>query len=137
MRCAHSLKGSAANLGIKRVESRALQLELACNNSAGAATIDELLQKVSAELIPVISALQALPMYDFAHAAQAKVESLPAFALLKQLRDEWADDDSQAQDTKRRYLSVVGPLPGQLAKLVENFEFKSALELLNSAPQLS
>jgi HPt (histidine-containing phosphotransfer) domain-containing protein len=61
IRCAHSLKGGAANLGIKGVESRALQLELACKTQADAATIDRLLQDVLAELTPILAGLQALP----------------------------------------------------------------------------
>ncbi len=109
IRSAHSLKGSAANLGIKGVESRALQLELACKNQADAATINDLLQNVIAELNPVIEALQALPHNEFAQVAMVQMDALTRAALLQQLRDELADDNSQAQDTMLRYLSLINP----------------------------
>jgi hypothetical protein len=61
-------------------------------------------------------------------------------ALWQQLRNELADDDSQAQDNLRRYLLAIKPLPlhlMRLAGLVENFEFRAALALLNSTPELT
>jgi HPt (histidine-containing phosphotransfer) domain-containing protein len=140
IRSAHSLKGSAANLGIKGVESRALQLELACKTQADAATIDRLLQDVLAELTPVLAGLQALPNNEFAQAASVQMDGLARSALWQQLRDELTDDDSQAQDTLRRYLSAIKPLPPHLARLaglVENFEFRAALALLDSTTELT
>jgi CheY-like chemotaxis protein len=136
MRCAHSLKGSAANLGIKGVETRALELELACKDVPDSLHIDALLQKVVAELAPVITALQDLASADLTQPAPLQADTQTGTALLLQLLDELADDDAQAQDTMRQLLATGTPLQQglqELPALIENFEFKSALELLDSA----
>ncbi len=56
-RCAHSLKGSAANIGAKAVAAIAAELEQACKVQASPTIIDALRDKVGAELKTVLSGL--------------------------------------------------------------------------------
>jgi HPt (histidine-containing phosphotransfer) domain-containing protein len=57
---AHSLLGSAANLGIKWVAAAAATLELACQEKAPQARLEVLRDQVLLELAPVLAGLQQL-----------------------------------------------------------------------------
>ena len=57
---AHSLLGSAANLGIKWVAAAAAPLELACQEKAPQARLEVLRDQVLLELAPVLAGLQQL-----------------------------------------------------------------------------
>ncbi|MBA1446230.1 MAG: Hpt domain-containing protein [Gammaproteobacteria bacterium] len=57
MRTAHSLKGSAANIGATTLGDAALALEMACHEHNSEDEISERLKKVTAELDPLIAGL--------------------------------------------------------------------------------
>ncbi len=57
MRAAHSLKGSAANIGATTLGDAALALEMACHEYNSEDEISERLKKVTAELDPLIAGL--------------------------------------------------------------------------------
>lgn len=63
-RLAHTLRGTAATVGAKGVQDAAERLELACNQRASEAQLDELLGQVLAELQPVLDGLQSLAGED-------------------------------------------------------------------------
>ncbi|MBL3601821.1 MAG: PAS domain S-box protein [gamma proteobacterium endosymbiont of Lamellibrachia anaximandri] len=57
MRAAHSLKGSAANIGATTLRDAAQELEMACNEHNSDDEISEVLKKVTTELDPLIAGL--------------------------------------------------------------------------------
>ena len=59
-RCAHSLKGEAGNIGAKAVVAAAAELEGACSDQAPPDRLDELRDRVVAELKPVLAGLAKL-----------------------------------------------------------------------------
>ncbi len=60
VRCAHTLKGTAANIGASGVQDRAAKLERACGAGAAPETIDALLEDVVAELFRVEKELEKI-----------------------------------------------------------------------------
>jgi polar amino acid transport system substrate-binding protein len=78
-RCAHTLKGVAANIGAEQVREAAAALEAACQEDLDqeATALQALLEQTVAALAPVIAGLQALdesPQPDSASAATAASE---------------------------------------------------------------
>ncbi|MBL3588589.1 MAG: PAS domain S-box protein [gamma proteobacterium endosymbiont of Lamellibrachia anaximandri] len=57
VRAAHSLKGSAANIGATTLRDAAQELEMACNEHNSDDEISEVLKKVTTELDPLIAGL--------------------------------------------------------------------------------
>ena len=58
-RCAHTLKGTAANIGAKGLETAAERLEKACEESSSAEQLKHLLEETMKELAPVLESVSA------------------------------------------------------------------------------
>ena len=136
MRCAHTLKGNAGNIGAKGVQVVAGDLEEACKNRVGDSQIQDLLAQVVLELEPVISSLAALegstmsgssPTLSFdPEQIQQKLDAL------KRLLEE---NDGDAGDCLVDILEQVQGSPAslqlkQVLKHIENYDFDIALENL-------
>jgi CheY-like chemotaxis protein len=154
MRAAHTLRGTAGSIGAKAVQAAAQALELACNEQAPAQQVTKLLEKVLAELAPVIVGLQqisegtlatgggratgALALAPGNAAVQTRVPMDAAqlqqgVARLKILLEE---SDSKAGDLVRELVDAAtgSPLEAELklaAKSIADFDFDAALELLS------
>ncbi len=139
-RAAHTLRGTAGNIGARGVQAAAGQLEQACNEHAPAERIAELLRKTLAELVPVISGLQSA---DAATASPQEAETsataavvLPEHtAVLKKLQTLLEDNDAEAADLLVALLDSLGasPLARALKPVgvaIESFDFDTALEKL-------
>ncbi|MBB1075831.1 response regulator [Rhodoferax sp. 4810] len=137
-RCAHTLKGTAGNIGAKGVQAAAAALERACDDHAPDEQIDALLANTLAELAPVIAGLQAVggsePVADQTKPAAAlpAAELEHALAKLKRLLE---DSDSEAGDVAEALLNKLAgtALAGQLqpvAVAITDFDYDAALELL-------
>jgi HPt (histidine-containing phosphotransfer) domain-containing protein len=143
-RAAHTLKGTAGNIGAKALQTAAGELEHACKEKAAAEEIEALLQKVLAELAIVMPGLEKVPGgtqsagtgETAAVAPQApalpEAELTACFAKLKSLLEE---SDSEAGDVLNELLDKLGnaPLAKQLkpvAAAIEGFDFDTALEKL-------
>ncbi len=141
-RAAHTVKGVAANLGAKQVQSAASSLEEIIRHRGGPEETGAALRKLAEVLVPLLASLsEALPapVSD----APAPAPSVPvdpaesreaADALLRLL----ADFDSSAADFIEERRDALFPLlPGgawsEFRKLVENYDFSTAEERLTKA----
>ncbi|QKY01483.1 response regulator [Janthinobacterium lividum] len=146
-RVAHTLRGTAGNIGAKGVAATATALELACKASVTEAELAALLTAVENELAPVLLGLAALGNYTAAAentraVAIAAAPALPpdAAATLAQLRKLLADSDTAALDVLETLESQAAghPLARQLRKVsqaIERFDFDAALESLDAVVQ--
>jgi PAS domain S-box-containing protein len=146
-RVAHTLRGTAGNVGAKGVAATATALELACKAGVAEAELVALLTAVENELAPVLSGLVALGNYAAAAentpaeaTAAAPALTPDAAATLAQLRKLLADSDTAALDVLETLESQVTghPLARQLRKVsqaIERFDFDTALEALDAVVQ--
>ena len=136
MRCAHTLKGNAGNIGAKGVQLAAAELEAACRNQETQSQIQELLAKVVLELGPVISSLQSLIGSAVSKKERGIAINPEEFQkkldLLKFLLEE---SDGDAVDCLNDILEQTHSDPialelKQVMKSIENYDFDQALENL-------
>jgi CheY-like chemotaxis protein len=149
-RAAHTLKGTAGNIGAKGVQSAAGELEHACLEHAPAARIDTLLAQVLDQLQPVIAGLQAiggavLPATSAAaSSAESPVNPVSAVdaavlqAALQRLTALLKDSDADAGDAVDDVLELAkgSQLAFKLKRVaaaVADFDFDAALAQLEQA----
>lgn len=137
IRCAHSLKGMAGNIGAQRLQDAAKSLESGCNSDLPEPEIDDLLGKVIEFLDPVLAGLEEF------FANRDSDESATVFAaqdeykhLLPKLRELVEDSDTEAANVLRELLSFsnLGSVTEKLRliqKAVINYDFDEALEIMN------
>jgi HPt (histidine-containing phosphotransfer) domain-containing protein len=136
-RCAHTLKGTAGNIGAKGVQAAAAELEHACQEGKPTEEIDALLQKALAELAIVMPGLSKVGAGGTA-AVETKVPAIPEAelnAMLGKLKGLLEDSDSEAGDVLSELLDKLGnaPLAKQLkpvAAAIDGFDFDAALDKL-------
>ena len=139
-RAAHTLKGTAGNIGAKGVQATAADLEHACMEGKAADEIETLFQKVLAELAVIMPGLEEVAASGTAAATPAKPSAIPdaevksALAKLRQLLE---DSDSEAGDLLSELLDKLGhtSLAQKLkpvAANIDSFDFDAALETLNA-----
>jgi two-component system sensor histidine kinase/response regulator len=137
-RAAHTLKGTAGNIGARGVQAAAEALEHACKEQAAAEQIEALLQAALAEIARVMPGLQEIG------AGGTAVVPIPAPGIpeaqlragLTKLKGLLEDSDSEASDLLSELLNKLSgsPLEKQLklvADAVEGFDFDAALEKLS------
>jgi PAS domain S-box-containing protein len=137
-RTAHTLRGTAGNIGARALASAAAALESACKAGAGADDIAPLLAVVEQELTTVLAGLAKLDgaatqaVAEDA-AAQASAPLSPQVsAMLVRLRLLLADSDTGAMDLLEALETLADgqPLARQLRKVsqqLERFDFDAAL----------
>lgn len=100
-RTAHTVKGVAANLGVKSVQAAAGELEKALHESADAARLDTLRQQFAAVLTPFVDRLRAAlgdePAAPIAPAAVA-VDPAQLKLVVAQMTKHLAEFDAAASD---------------------------------------
>jgi HPt (histidine-containing phosphotransfer) domain-containing protein len=142
-RAAHTLKGTAGNIGAKALQAAAGELEHACKDGKAAGEIDALFQKALAELELIMPGLESVgrePAVPVKVGAGNTAPSMPEAefkAALDKLKGLLEDSDSEAGDLLSDLLDKLGiaPLAAQLkpvAAAIENFDFDVALDQLNS-----
>jgi len=135
-RLAHTLKGTAGNIGARGVQQAAQELEQACQQGAARIELDGLLAGVLVELDPLLMALRALD--SAAPAALAHPELVPvAAAPLARLRHLLADSDSEAAELWEGQLDQFkAALPDhwrRIANELGNLDLEAALAALDEA----
>lgn len=136
MRCAHTLKGNAGNIGAKGVQRVAGELEEACKNHEAGVQIQNLLAQLLIELRPVIESLATLEGNGINSAPQgASLDTEQLKNKLDTLRLLLEDSDGDAGDCLNDILEQVQASPvalelKQILRHIENFDFDIALENL-------
>jgi len=136
IRCAHTLKGVAGNIGAKQVQEAAEQLELAVHNNASEQKIKLLLSDINEVLNPVLAGLD-----DFKNVGTAKkdkntsIEMEKLIPLLKNLRELLEEDDTDAGQVVDEISQLQGlqtfSIPIQdLTEAIDGYDFEQALEEL-------
>jgi len=140
-RVAHSLRGSAGNIGARSLAAAAAALELACKAGTNEAMVAQCLMEVEQELGPVLLGLAALntaPSSASSMDTPASTAIPPqAASLLLRLRTLLADSDTAALDAlgELEDLAQGHPLAQQLRRIsleVERFDFDAALTALDA-----
>ena len=145
-RCAHTLKGTAGNIGAKALYDAASALEQACKGHAAEAQIEVLLQAVLAQLNPVLQGLQGLTGEKRAgeegarHAApsvRGLPDSVDVQSALGRLAELLQHNDAEASDVLDQLESQVAGTPlaaglAPVAQALAEFDFDNALLRLNA-----
>ena len=133
LRAAHTLKGTAGNIGATGVQAAADELERACLHGAGANEIAGLVENTQRALVTVLAGLQELeaaPAGPVVAAEPGQIDAgIARLALL--LRDN--DPDAVQFAAELAALgsgSAAGEMLAELARVVEGFDFEAALGLL-------
>lgn len=135
-RCAHTLRGTAATIGAKRVQEAAEQLELACQQVALDVQIDERLRLVLDALKPVLQALQALPDEGTSPTAQPPnaVDAEKLSAVRMRLIELLQRGDAAVIDLCEQQEALLSAAyPTQWKKIIGSvnmFDFEAALALV-------
>ncbi len=135
-RAAHTLKGTAGNIGARGVQAAAAELERACHEGRPAAEVDVLLARVLAELEPVMTGLQQVGTGEAAPPVTAP--GLPAEKLqaaLDRLTALLEDNDAAAGDLLSELLDKIEGTPQARAlkpviDAIGAFDFDEALAKL-------
>ncbi|MEW6164243.1 MAG: PAS domain S-box protein [Pseudomonadota bacterium] len=136
-RCAHTLKGTAGNIGAKGVQEAAQQLELACKESQSQDVIDALLARTLEALGPVLAGLEKVSSGGTATESSGAAMADPAQvqALLDRLRVLLADSDTEAGDVIEELMPLVKGTPRaaglrKVAAAIAEYDFDAALDAL-------
>lgn len=136
MRCAHTLKGNAGNIGAKAVQDVAGDLEQACKNRVSDSQIQDLLAQVLLELDPVISSLALLEGNGKSESSQPlSFDPEQIQQKLDTLQRLLEENDGDAGDCLGEILEQVQGSPAslqlkQVLRHIENYDFDIALENL-------
>jgi signal transduction histidine kinase/CheY-like chemotaxis protein/HPt (histidine-containing phosphotransfer) domain-containing protein len=140
-RCAHTLKGTAGNVGARRLQGFAGQLEQACAQQAQEVHINELLALTQVELEVVMQGLEQLnsPAKRESDSVVAPVDSQKLALLTSQLHDLLQDCNSRAFDLCEEYQELfLAAYPSHWQSIAESlraFDFDAALASLVEATE--
>ena len=133
-RVAHTLKGLAGTLGAMGVQKAAHKLEMACRDHSE--FIDEALEKVLAELKPLLDGLETLDETS-SHLVESKTaesDNTDVEALIAELYALVSDDDTNAVDLANRLSPLMkhtdkADVFDKIAVAVSGYDFNLAREL--------
>ncbi len=136
-RLVHTLKGVAGNLGATELGLRAQQLEEAVRNHSTRGTLDHLSVAVERELTTLVVDILAVPE-EVQLAVRVSAEQ--ARELLDQLEGLLATSDYAGyaflRENGARLRAVLGEQIMEIERLIERFDFESALTLLRMARRM-
>lgn len=140
-RVAHTLKGTAGNIGAKRVQAAAALLEQSCMDAGSEPVIAERLAHVLAELQPVLAGLDRLADARGTEASGQPFDARRVSELLESLKVLLEASDSRAGGIVKELADTVKGselelATGKLVSVVDNFDYDGALELIADLPRL-
>ncbi len=138
-RLAHSLKGSAGNIGAVEVFNEASKLEAACRKNASSEEREDLLESLLSRLEPLT---ESLGLFRDSLVSEEKEETPAADpgeirALIQEIQELLEEGDTEALTLIHKLAEGIGkkqyePDFKQLVKAVEGYSFREALEKLKS-----
>jgi two-component system sensor histidine kinase/response regulator len=139
-RLAHTLRGTAGNIGAQEVQAAAAELETVCTANASATAIDALLATVLRKLDPVIAALTALEGAETKNAApMTNIDTVLLHVQTVRLKSLLADSDAEASDLWSAHAELFkAAYPRhwhRIEKELANFDFELALSIVEAAEQ--
>jgi PAS domain S-box-containing protein len=137
-RAAHTLKGTAGNIGAKGVQAAAGELERACKDGQPEQEIDALLQNALDALAVIMPGLERVGAGSTAAVAPTKAPAIPDAELkaaLEKLKGLLEESDSEAGDVlgdllERLEGTALGRQLKPVATAIDDFDFDAALEKL-------
>ena len=138
-RAAHTLKGTAGNIGANAVYLAAGKLEIACHKGSSQDVISHHLTLTLIELDIVIAGLASLPTAVTLVKATAPLSDDTFIKLTQDLKSFLEDDDTSAGDILEELLqtshgSAIDSLLNEIQLAVGNYDFESALTLMKELP---
>lgn len=138
IRCAHTLKGTAGNIGAVGVQARAEKLERACAACAPRETVDALLEETAAEVAIVVASLEEVREVRPKHEGEMlPVDDAALRNACGRLRQLLHDSDvtvfsllDDQEDVLRT--AFPGEFPG-MVEAVQAYDFDKALAILDCA----
>ena len=135
-RLAHTLKGTAGNIGTTAIQQAAERLESAIAAQEERSKIDALLTDLKPPLAETLAALhEALPPET--PAGTAAVDPEETRKQVARLAELLADDDAEASELLAAHADVFRTAFGEryasLAEAINRFDFEKALAALNAA----
>lgn len=129
-RLAHSLKGTAGNIGAHEIQSAAADLETACrrDDAVLAATSIERIRRL---LAPLLDAIERLPAEELPRPATSGFERVAALGTAQRLAASLAANDSRATDEASQLAGLLQGSPLQSAAkevlaAIEGYDFDDA-----------
>ena len=136
-RHAHTLKGSAANIGATGVQEMAASIEASVRAHEAREAIDALVGAVSVPLATIVKALREFLPGEEAAIPQVVIDSCQLKKLCSQLAALLADDDAEANDLLAEHADIFRAAFGEryqrIEKGIRNFDFEVALTALKEA----
>ena len=135
-RLAHSLRGSAGNIGAKTLSKSAQSLEIACHQHQTSAEIETCLEQVAKDLSSVLASLSQFSLDESKVSIQDnQLDVIQYQALLEKLQQRLEDDDTAAIDVIHSLQSLAGiskysTILNKLEKNIESYDFETGLETL-------
>lgn len=140
-RAAHTLKGTAGNIGAKGIQQAAGELEQACIENLQQSDIEVILSKVLSELSIVMEGLKSLDKeIGSVPPSETKGESSLSDEALKNtietIKSLLEGYDTEVNDVLTELLSQIQPSPlknslQSIFEVVEAFDYEKALEMLH------
>ena len=138
IRLAHSLKGSAGNIGANELRRAASELEQTCRDKPAGAEIDRLIDSVTEAIAPVIEGIDDYRQseYGMARSGQSAAGGRLGAETAARMRGLLEEDDAEAVTFLEEFISEAGSLQFEpsfkrFIKAVENYDFERALSELN------
>ena len=138
-RVAHTLKSVAGSVGARSVQAAAADLERACRAGESAPRIDALVDRVVAELAPVLAGLEPLVVpADESREAEPVLDPVRVAAFRQQLLDLLAAGDSGSLDliNEDRGVLLAAACPEchrEIEDAIQGYDFETAQGLLCGA----
>ncbi|MEJ8852745.1 response regulator [Variovorax rhizosphaerae] len=139
VRIAHTLRGTAGNIGAAALATAAAALESACLQGLRGHSLREPLADVLSELNPLMESLRGLqpPAMPASGPTPAELPRKSLVALVKRLKQRLAASDPTALELSTQLEQAIADHPEhrdsarRIAQKVESFEFDDAISLLH------
>jgi PAS domain S-box-containing protein len=138
-RVAHSAKGVSGNIGASNLQAMAAEIEKMIHENVASESIVAKIAPFEIAQNAMITALDAQLPPDPAAIALSAVDTSKATEVLTKLRELLAENDSESDEVFEDNLDLMRTVLGtdifsKVNGAMQQFDFKKALELLNSMP---
>lgn len=139
-RCAHSLKGVAANIGASEIAQQAQRLESDCANGITDKEIEQQLEAIQQALGEIALAIKAQGQHIPPEQAMTEMSQAEFTKQLNQLVALIADDDTEASEVLAQLINApqlqgYAALLAELEQAIDSYDFELAAEKVSELQQ--